>query len=209
MVVEDGDMNEGINYARSIVLSSQLGEGRVCTNGPTNRGLTFYAASPWRRSAKLYRSSTSWVSSHPVLLQLLTLQGERMATHRCRVLLVDDHEGIRDTLRKLLTAYEDVQVVGEARDGAEAIQRVASCQPDIILLDVNMPNMNGIEAATFIRKLWTDTIIIGLCVVHDTYITEAFLKAGALAVVSKARLEDLHSTIQRACVNRLSAPEIG
>lgn len=132
-----------------------------------------------------------------------------MATHRCRVLLVDDHEGIRDTLRTLLTAYEDVQVVGEASDGAEAIQRVASCQPDIILLDVNMPNMNGIEAATVIRKLWTDTVIIGLCVVHDTYITEAFLKAGALAVVSKARLDDLHSTIQRACVKRLSASEIG
>ncbi|HET9867430.1 MAG TPA: response regulator transcription factor [Nitrospira sp.] len=132
-----------------------------------------------------------------------------MATHRCRVLLVDDHEGIRDTLRTLLTAYEDVLVVGEASDGAEAIQRVASCQPDIILLDVNMPNMNGIEAATVIRQLWTDTVIIGLCVVHDTYITEAFLKAGALAVVSKARLDDLHSTIQRACVKRLSASEIG
>jgi DNA-binding NarL/FixJ family response regulator len=124
-------------------------------------------------------------------------------------LLVDDHEGIRDTLRTLLTAYEDVLVVGEASDGAEAIQRVASCQPDIILLDVNMPNMNGIEAATVIRQLWNDTVIIGLCVVHDTYITEAFLKAGALAVVSKARPDDLHSTIQRACVKRLSASEIG
>ena len=126
-----------------------------------------------------------------------------MATHRCRVLLVDDHHDVRDTLRTLLSAYEDIEIVGEASDGAEAIQRVASGQPDIILLDVNMPNMNGIEAAAVIRKIWNDIVIIGLCIVHDTYVTEAFLKAGALAVVSKARLDDLHSTIQRACIKRM------
>ena len=136
--------------------------------------------------------------------------GEAMASemtpHRCRVLLVDDHERMREMLRNLLASFEDVELVGEASDGEEAIQGVAACQPDIILLDIRMPKMNGIEAANVIRKSWKDTVIIGLCLVDDTYTTEAFLKAGALAVISKERLDDLHSTIQRACVKRMSAP---
>src|SRR5688500_4960679 len=114
--------------------------GRVCTNGPTDRRLIFMLLSLGEDLQNSVEVQLVGFSSHRVLLQVLTSQGERMATHRCRVLLVGDHEGIRDTLRTLLAAYEDVQVVGEARDGAEAIQRIASCQPDIILLDVNMPN---------------------------------------------------------------------
>jgi DNA-binding NarL/FixJ family response regulator len=129
-----------------------------------------------------------------------------MAPHRCRVLLVDDHERMREMLRSVLTLFDDVELVGEAGDGEEAIQRVASCKPDIVLLDIKMPRMNGIEAANVIRKSWKDTVIIGLCLVDDAYTTEAFLKAGALAVISKERLDDLHSTIQRACVKRMAAP---
>ena len=132
-----------------------------------------------------------------------------MTPHKCRVVLVDDHEPMREALRILLTSFDDVELVGEARDGEEAIQRVASCQPDIILLDIRMPKMNGIEAANVIRKSYKDTVIIGLCLVDDTYTTEAFLKAGALAVVSKAYPDDLHFTIQRACVKRMAAPGVG
>jgi DNA-binding NarL/FixJ family response regulator len=73
-----------------------------------------------------------------------------MITHRCRVLLVDDHHQMRAALRTLLAPYDDVEVLGEARDGEEAIIRVASCQPEIILMDINMPRMNGIQATTII-----------------------------------------------------------
>ena len=125
-----------------------------------------------------------------------------MDTHRCRVLLVDDHEQIREGLRKLLASYEDVEVVAEAGDGEEAIIRVASCQAEIILMDINMPRMNGIQATTIIKKSRKSIAIIGLCTVVDTYAIEAFLKAGGLAVVSKTQLNDLHSTIQRACAHR-------
>lgn len=75
-----------------------------------------------------------------------------MKTHRCRVLLVDDHEPIRDALRTLLSSYEDVEIIGEARDGEEAIIRVAACHPDIVLMDINMPKMNGIQATTGLRS---------------------------------------------------------
>ena len=128
-----------------------------------------------------------------------------MKAHRCRVLLVDDHDLIRDALRTLLSAYDYVEIIGEARDGEEAIIRVASSHPDVILMDLNMPRMNGIQATTVIKKSRKEMSIIGLCTVHDTYTIEAFLKAGALAVVSKERLDDLHAMIQHACANRASA----
>ena len=105
----------------------------------------------------------------------------------------------------LLATYRDIEVIGEARDGEEAIISTVSCQPEIILMDIDMPRMNGIEATTVIKKSRKQTSIIGLCVVHDTYAVEAFFKAGGLAVVSKQRLQDLRSTIERACINRSHA----
>ena len=125
-----------------------------------------------------------------------------MNTHKCRILLVDDHERIRDALRKLIASYTDVEIVAEAGDGQEAITQAASCQPEIILMDINMPRMNGIQATTVIKKSSKSTAIIGLFTVHDTYTTEAFLEAGGLAVVSKMRPDDLRSTIRRACAHR-------
>jgi DNA-binding NarL/FixJ family response regulator len=123
-------------------------------------------------------------------------------------MLVDDHAGIREALRALLSLYDDVQVIGEAADGREAVDMAEARQPDVILMDINMPRMNGIEATNLIRKSCDHTIIIGLCVVQDSYAMDAFMKAGVTAVVSKHRLNDLHSTIQRACQGRGAARAI-
>lgn len=128
-----------------------------------------------------------------------------MEPYKCRVLLVDDHVPVRIALRNALGGYADIQIVGEACDGAQAVEQVDACQPDVILMDINMPKMNGIEAARVIKKSWQEVAIIGLCTVQDVYRTDTFLKAGALAVISKDRVEDLHSTIQRACPTRRSA----
>ena len=123
-----------------------------------------------------------------------------MSIQQCRVLLVDDHVPLRAALRRLLAHYHDIRIVGEASDGREAIQLIASCQPDVILMDINMPKMNGIEATAVISKSSKEVIIIGLCAVEDPHKTDAILKAGAVAVVSKHHLNDLHSTIHRACL---------
>jgi DNA-binding NarL/FixJ family response regulator len=124
---------------------------------------------------------------------------------KCRILLVDDHVPIRAALRRLLAHYHDVRIVGEASDGQKAIELMSSCQPDVVLMDIHMPRMNGIEATALISKSWKDAIIIGLCAIEDPHTTDAILQAGALAVVSKHQLNDLYSIIQRACLKRSSA----
>lgn len=131
-----------------------------------------------------------------------------MPRHRCRILLVDDHPQVRLALRTLLTPHDDVNIIAEAVDGKQAIEMAESCRPDIVLMDINMPRMNGIEAAGISKKRRQETVIIGLCVVQDAYIVDAFLKAGATAVISKDRFDDLYSTLQRACMWKVSPPDL-
>jgi DNA-binding NarL/FixJ family response regulator len=122
---------------------------------------------------------------------------------RCRVLLVDDHAPFREALRNLLSLHDDMQIIGEAVDGREAVEIAESYQPDVILMDIRMPRMNGVEATSLITKTRNDAVIIGLCIVPDRYTVDAFMKAGASAVISKDRLENLQSTIQRACTTKI------
>jgi DNA-binding NarL/FixJ family response regulator len=119
-------------------------------------------------------------------------------------MLVDDHAPIRQMVRSILDAYEDYQIIGEAADGKEAVEMAAMYKPDVILMDIRMPRMNGFEATNLIKKSSSDTTIIGLCVIQDAYAMEAFMRAGASAVVSKDRLSALHSTILQACKPRLA-----
>src|SRR5215204_3178082 len=119
---------------------------------------------------------------------------------KCTVLLVDDHERLRQELRRLIAQHEDMDVIGEVGDGAQALKFLSSCQPHVVVLDLNMPRMNGIEAAGLIKKSWPEVAIIGLCVMQDSRMTDAFLRAGATAVISKSgNLDDLHLVIKRAC----------
>ena len=126
---------------------------------------------------------------------------------KCRVLLVDDHVPIRIALRRILTGYDDVHVVGEACDGKQAIEVVPLYQPHVVLLDYYMPRMNGVEAARHMKEHWQEIAIIGLCVALDTSITDAFMNAGASAVISKDQVNYLYSTIQQACPKRFVGGE--
>jgi DNA-binding NarL/FixJ family response regulator len=115
--------------------------------------------------------------------------------HKCRVLLVDDHVPIRIALRRLLTSYDRVHVVGEACDGKQAIELVPLYRPHVVLMDFYMPRMNGVEAARIMKESWEEIAIIGISTSFDTFITDAFLKAGASAVVQKDQIDHLYSTI--------------
>jgi CheY-like chemotaxis protein len=115
-----------------------------------------------------------------------TSQGERSKMSKgYRVLLVDDHAVVRQGLRSLLDAWSDVEVVGEAGDGMEAIRLAESLQPDVVVMDINMPNMNGIEATRQIRQNHPHIHVIGLSVRQDKETEHAMREAGAAGYLSK------------------------
>ncbi len=114
-----------------------------------------------------------------------------------RVLLADDHALVRQGLRAILEEFPDVSVVGEASNGVEAVSMVDDCMPDVILMDVNMPKMDGIEATKRIKDAHPSTIVIGLSVNDSTHIIEAMKEAGAAAFISKdVAAVVLHDTLK-------------
>lgn len=116
-----------------------------------------------------------------------------------RVLLADDHEMIRKALRNLLMNYSDLAVIGEAADGQEAIDMARSLRPDAILMDVNMPKINGIEATRRIHQMVSGIIIVGLSVYDDRKVAESMLEAGAAAYLSKGSPpEEIYRTLRSA-----------
>jgi CheY-like chemotaxis protein/anti-sigma regulatory factor (Ser/Thr protein kinase) len=114
-----------------------------------------------------------------------------------RILLVDDHAMVRQGLRSLLDSYTDIEVVGEASNGEEALACVATLQPAIVVMDINMPNMNGIEATTIIRDGHPEITVIGLSVQAGGEMQQAMLKAGAAVLLTKeGAVDQLYQTIQ-------------
>lgn len=76
-----------------------------------------------------------------------------------KVLIADDHTIVREGVRILLEAQPDIEVVGEAADGQEAVTRVREFQPDIVLIDIAMPNLNGLEATRVIKREYRKSVV--------------------------------------------------
>ena len=104
---------------------------------------------------------------------------------RCRVLLVDDHTLVRKGLRALLATLTDVEVVGESSDGREALEAVREHRPDVVLLDIAMPGLNGLDATTRIVREFPGTRVLVLSM-HGTeaHVAQA-LRAGASGYLLK------------------------
>jgi len=96
-----------------------------------------------------------------------------------RILIVDDHDIVRMGLRQLLGAMDGWQVCGEAVDGEQAVAAAAELKPDVIIMDVSMPNMNGIEAAVRIRKSNSSTRIVLLSMHDPVQVAKSAATAGA------------------------------
>jgi len=129
------------------------------------------------------------------ITSVLTTQTSRQQP--IRVLLVDDHAMVRQGLRSLLDSYTDIEVVGEASNGEEALAGIVAYQPTIVVMDINMPKMNGIDATAAIRDLYPKITVIGLSVQASEDMQQAMLKAGASALLTKeAAVDQLYQTIQ-------------
>ena len=114
-----------------------------------------------------------------------------------RVLLVDDHAILRAGLRALLSAYSDIQVVGEAGDGAEALVRVNEFQPDVVVMDIAMPGVNGLVATRQILQTHPKTKILILTQYDNKEYVLPLMKVGAVGYVLKQAVDtDLVSGIR-------------
>jgi DNA-binding NarL/FixJ family response regulator len=116
---------------------------------------------------------------------------------KIRVLIADDHALFREGLHALLNAMPDIEVVGEASDGEDAITQVKSAQPDVTLMDINMPRVNGIEAMRLILDAHPNLSIIMVTMLEDDASVFAAMKAGARGYVLKgAHHEDILQAIR-------------
>lgn len=107
-----------------------------------------------------------------------------------RVLLVDDHKMMRDGLRLLLGAVADMEVVGEACDGRTALDLVRTLSPDVVVMDVGMPELNGVEATRRIHNEYKRTKVIALSTHTDKRYVHHMLEAGACGYVLKIAAHD-------------------
>ena len=114
---------------------------------------------------------------------------------KTRVLLVDDHGLMRQGLRAILESEEDVLVVGEAASGREAVELARSLQPDVVMMDVAMKDLNGIEATRQIRAQCPAVQVVALSGHSDPRYVAAILEAGACGYVLKA---DAYDDLRRA-----------
>ncbi len=128
------------------------------------------------------------------------------AQPKIRLLLADDHAMVRQGLRGALNEYANIHVVGEAANGIEAMRLTGQTKPDIILMDVNMPKMDGIEATRRIKSTFPSVRVIGLSVQKEEHVRTAMQQAGAIDFLQKdAAIEDLYRAIQVAGNTRESS----
>jgi len=136
------------------------------------------------------------LSAAPIAKRLTTATAS-LSAKALTVLLVDDHAMMRQGLRSVLEAHADIQIIGEAADGQEAVTMVEALQPSVVVMDINMPKLNGIEATARIKDRHPGIRVIGLSVNAGQNNREAMLKAGADILLTKeAAVEELYRSIQ-------------
>ena len=126
-----------------------------------------------------------------------------------RVMIVDDHAMVRSGLGAFLIAADDLQLVGEARDGQTAVDLCVETQPDVVLMDLVMPEMDGIAATKLIKEKLPRTQVLALTSYKDQPLVQAVLRAGAIGYLMKdVSAEELANAIRAAYAGRPTlAPE--
>ncbi len=125
---------------------------------------------------------------------------EQSAKRRIRVLLADDHHVVRDGLARLIARQPDIEVVGQASDGHEALEMAERLRPDVVLMDVNMPGITGISATRRIRESMGDVQVIGLSMFEAADVAARMMRAGAAAYLAKTSPPDRLIETIRECV---------
>ena len=120
---------------------------------------------------------------------------ESEGTEVIRILLVDDVEKIRESLRSILATYPHFEIVGEACDGEEAVLAVAQLKPSVVVMDINMPRLNGIEATAWIRRTYPHVVVVGESSIATEDTSQIMKESGATTVILKEADEQLKTEI--------------
>jgi NarL family two-component system response regulator LiaR len=116
-----------------------------------------------------------------------------------RILLVDDHEVVRQGVRAFFDVQEGFEVIGEAESGAEAVKIVENLVPDVVLMDLIMPGMDGVEATRLVKNISPTSQIVVLTSYHDDEHIFPALKAGALSYILKdVKMDELADAVRKA-----------
>ena len=111
---------------------------------------------------------------------------------KLRVLLADDHAIVREGLKALINAHPDMEVVGEATDGRTACAKTKELRPDVVVMDVSMPDVNGVQATREVHRQWPDIKVLALTVHEERSYLRELMEAGASGyVLKRSAAEDL------------------
>ena len=123
--------------------------------------------------------------------------------HPIRVMVVDDHAVVRSGLKAFLMVFDDLELVGEASNGQEALQVAERAQPDVILMDLMMPDMDGAAATRAIRSRWDNIQVVALTSFRDDDLVKTVLQAGAIGYLLKnVTADELSDAIRSAYSGR-------
>ena len=122
---------------------------------------------------------------------------------KIRVMTVDDHEILRGGIRFLLLAFDDIEVVGEAQSGEDALQLCGQVEPDVVLMDMMMPGMNGVETTRALREQYPQVKVLALTSFHGGELVHGAMQAGAVGYLLKGvSMDELAEAIRAAHADR-------
>lgn len=120
-----------------------------------------------------------------------------------KILIVDDHPVIREGIKKFFEGYKDIELIGEAKDGDEAIKMVEKLLPNVVVMDVKMPKVDGIKATRIIKEKYPEVNVILLSVYDEAHLVNEAIKAGASSFILKeAPAEKIISAIRDASAKK-------
>lgn len=126
-------------------------------------------------------------------------------TKRIRVMIVDDHAVVRSGLSAFLTVYPDLEMVGEAESGEDAMARIGLLKPDVILMDLMMPGMDGVQTTRAVKQKYPQVQIVALTSFKEENMVQGALQAGAMGYLLKnVSATELSSAIRSAYARRMT-----